>query len=155
SSQAAHWALMFRHYVAEYGVEIEDLGHVALTLRRNAMLTNDAVMTKPLTMADYLSSRYVVKPLHILDICLVNDGAVCVLMQRANEAKDRPHTPVLVCGWGYSEIRHSKLDTMIRARLRPQLSIAARQALGMAGIALHDIGHLAVYDPSSIQLINQ
>ena len=155
SSQAAHWALMWQYYMSAYGATESDLGHVALALRRNASLTDNAVMTSPLTMADYLASRYVVKPLHLFDICLVNDGAVCILMQRTEPAKARPHVPVLLSGWGYDTVHHDKLDFMIRDRLRTQLEAARDQALSMAALSRSDIGHLMVYDASTIHLVNQ
>jgi len=155
SSQAAHWALMWQYYMSEYGATEADLGHVALTLRRHASLTENAVMTTPLTMADYLASRYVVKPLHLFDICLLNDGAVCILMQRADAASARPHAPVVLSGWGSATVHHAKLDFMIRDRLRTQLMAAGDQALSMAALSRSDIGHLMVYDASTIHLVNQ
>lgn len=155
SSQAAHWALMCRHYMSKYGTTEEDLGHVAITLRHNAALTDNAVMQQPITMDDYLASRYIVQPLHLLDMCLVNDGAVCAIVQRTEEAHDRPHTPVIAAGWGYAEVHHSKLDFMVRDRLRTLMLDAGGQALSMAGLSLADIGHLEVYDASSIHLVNQ
>ena len=76
SSQAAHWALMFTHYQHEYGAREEDLAQVAIQVRQNALLYPNAVMQKPITVADYMASRYIVRPLHLFDMCLVNDGAV-------------------------------------------------------------------------------
>ena len=155
SSQAAHWALMWQFYMSEYGAAESDLGHVALTLRRNAALTDNAVMTSALTMDDYLNSPYIVKPLRLLDICLRNDGAVCILMQRSDAARDRPHVPVDISGWGYADVTRDKLEVMIRDRLRTPLRAAGEQALAMSGLARSDIGHLMAYDPSSIHLVNQ
>jgi acetyl-CoA acetyltransferase len=155
SAQAAHWALMARYYMSAYGTTEEDLGRVALTLRHNAILNDNSVMQSPLTMEDYLESRYIVKPLHLFDICLVNDGGVCIIVRRSDMARDAPHTPVLVAGWGYSHVTHDKLHFMVKERLRPQLMEAADQALSMARLSRSDIGHLEVYDASSIHLINQ
>ena len=106
----------------------EDLGHVALTLRRSAMLNDNSVMQNPLTMDEYLSSRYIVAPMHLLDMCLVNDGAVCVIMRRTERAGDGPHLPVLVSGWGYDGYRQEKLRTMVQER--PSPSVARRSQAG-------------------------
>jgi len=155
SAQAAHWALMFTHYQNAFGATEEDLGSVAVRLRSNAMLNDNAIMRAPLTIDDYLASRYIVKPMHLFDMCLVNDGAVCVILTSADRARDLAHPPVLVSGWGNAEVTDSKMRYMVKERLRPQMSNAVRRALEIAGLALSDIDHFEGYDASSIHLINQ
>jgi len=155
SSQAAHWAMIFSYYQATYGATEEDLGAVALQVRKNAMANPNAVMQAPLSLEDYMESRYVVRPLHLFDLCMVNDGAVCLIVSRTDKARDLAHTPVLVAGWGESKIKHSKMHTMVRERLRPQMQEASRQAFEMAGMDLSGIQHFEGYDAASIHLINQ
>ena len=82
SSQAAHWALIFAHYQWKYGAREEDLFHVARQVREHAMSQANSVMRKALTLDDYMASRYIVRPLHLFDICIVNDGAVCLIVRR-------------------------------------------------------------------------
>ena len=155
TSQAAHWAFIWRHYQAVYGATEADLGSVAVQLRDNAMATSNAVMQSPLTIDAYLASRYIVRPMHLFDLCLVNDGAVCLIVRRADLARDMPHKPVLVSGWGESRVPNNKLHYLVRERLRPQLEDARDQALGMAGLTISDIGHFEGYDASTIHLIDQ
>jgi len=155
SSQAAHWALMFSHYQHAYGVREEDLGAVALQLREHAGRNPNAVMRKPLTIEDYMASRYIVRPLHLYDICIVNDGAVCLIVSRAELAARGAKPPVLVAGWGETKVKASKMDVMVRHGLRPVIAEAGKQALAMADVSLDDIGHFEGYDPSTMQLINQ
>jgi acetyl-CoA acetyltransferase len=155
SSQAAHWALMFTYYSAAYGASEEDLGAVAVTLRSNAARNDNAIMRAPLSIDDYLSSRYIVRPMRLLDMCLVNDGAVCVILTGADRARDLAHAPVLVAGWGEARVHDSKMHHMVRERLRLQLAQAAGDALGIAGIGITDVDHFEGYDASSIHLINQ
>ncbi len=155
SSQAAHWALIFAHYQWKYGMGEEDLYHVARQVRRHAMAQANAVMRKELTLDDYMASRYIVRPLHLFDICLVNDGAVCLIVRRADMARDLAQTPVDVAGWGYSKIKQDKLHYMVREQLRPQLRQAGSDALAMAGVGLEDVQHFEGYDASSFHLVNQ
>lgn len=155
SSQAAHWALIFAHYQWRYGVGEEDLYHVARQVREHAMARPGAIMTKPLGLDDYLASRYIVRPLHLFDICLVNDGAVCLIVRRADMARDLPHVPVDIAGWGWSKVRQDKLHAMVREQLRPQLREASGQALAMAGVGLDEIEHFEGYDAASFHLVNQ
>lgn len=155
SSQAAHWALMFGHYMAAYGAREEDLGAVAQQVRLHASRNPNAVMQKPFSIEEYMASRYIVRPLHLLDICLVNDGAVCLIVSKADRAKDAAKPPVLVAGWSESKVKADKMEVMVRQRLRPILQDAGGQALAMAGLSLDDIGHFGGYDASSIHLVNQ
>jgi acetyl-CoA acetyltransferase len=155
SSQAAHWALMFRHYQSTYGATEEDLGAVAVQVREHAIVNPNSVMQKQMSIEDYLASRYIVRPLRLFDMCLVNDGAVCLIVRRADLARDMPHAPVLVSGWGEAKVGGSKLRELVCEGLRPQLQSAGDQALSMADAALSDIGHLESYDASTIHLIRQ
>lgn len=155
SSQAAHWAMTFAHYSMKYGVREEDLGAVAQQVRLHASRNPGAVMQTPFTIEEYMASRYIVRPLHLLDICLVNDGAVCLIVRRADMARDMAKVPVDVAGWGEAKIGHSKLDQMVRQQLRPQLEEAGGQAFAMAGLSQADVGHFEGYDAGSIHLINQ
>jgi len=155
SSQAAHWAMMFSYYQATFGVSEEDLGAVAVQLRKNAMKNANAVMQTPLSIDQYMKSRYIVRPLHLFDMCLVNDGAVCLIVSRADKARELCASPVLVAGWGESKIKSDKLHLLIRQRLRPQLQDAGRQALEMAGLQLSDVQQFEGYDPASIHLVGQ
>jgi len=154
SSQAAHWALIWQHYMATYGKTEADLASVAIQLRKNAMRNPNAIMQSPLTVEKYLESRYVVRPLHLFDLCLVNDGAVCLIIRKADMAKGLAHVPVDVGGWGHAAVKSDKLHTLVCERLRPQFQDSGQQALAMAGIALTDVQHFEGYDASTIHLIN-
>jgi acetyl-CoA acetyltransferase len=155
SSQAAHWALMFTYYAATYGATEADLGAVATTIRSHAERNPNAIMRKPMTTEDYLASRYIVRPMRLFDMCLVNDGAVCVIVTDRDRAADLAHHPVLVAGWGNAYVQDSKMHEMVRERLHPQLAAAGGHALGMAGLTVTDVDHFEGYDASTIHLVNQ
>jgi acetyl-CoA acetyltransferase len=155
SSQAAHWAFMFQYYQNVYGATEEDLGSVAVTLRRHASRNDNAIMRNPITVEDYLNSRYIVRPLHLFDLCLVNDGGVCVILRRTDMARDLGHPLVELAGWGQARIPANKMHYMVKERLRPQFQEAGEQAFQMAGLGREDVEHFQGYDASSVHLINQ
>lgn len=155
SSQAAHWAMMATRYFEKFGKREEDLGHVPMTVRRHASTNDNAIMQTPFTIDEYMASRYIVRPLHLFDICLVNDGAVCLIVTAADRARDMAKVPVDVAGWSESYITQDKMKVMVDERLRPQLQVAGSESLAMAGLSLDDIGHFEGYDVSSIHLVNQ
>ncbi len=155
SSQAAHWAIMATRYFEKFGKREEDLGHVPMTVRQHAGMNNNAIMRAPFTIDEYMASRYIVRPLHLYDICLVNDGAVCLIVTTAERARDTAKVPVDVAGWSESYITQDKMRVMVDERLRPQIQAAGQEALAMAGLSIDDIGHFEGYDVASIHLVNQ
>jgi acetyl-CoA acetyltransferase len=96
TSPGAAVAHMFRRHQHEYGTPVETLGTLALNNRLNAALNPLAVMREPITMEDYLNSRFVTEPLRLLDYCLISDGGVCIIVSSADRARDMPHPPVYI-----------------------------------------------------------
>jgi len=146
SSQAAHWAMSWQHYRHQHGKADGDLGALAIQLRHHAQASPQSIMQADLTMDAYLASRFIVKPLRLLDMCLVNDGAVCLILRRSDLARDMPHDPVALAGWGENIVKRDKLDMLVRERLYPCFQDAGRQTLDMAGLSIDDVGHFEAYD---------
>lgn len=99
---AANWvALMATRYFHEFGATREQLAHIALNGRRNAMLTPSAVYRTPLTMEAYLGARMVSSPLGLLDCDVPVDGAVALVVSHIDTARDTRAPPVhveAICG---------------------------------------------------------
>src|SRR2546421_323105 len=53
------FAMVARAYMTACGVTAEDLGRVAIAQRGHAVLNERAMMRRPLTMEDYLASRWI------------------------------------------------------------------------------------------------
>ena len=155
SSQAAHWAFIFRNYQNVFGATEADLGSIAVALRTHAQRNENAIMRAPLTIDDYLESRYIVRPLHLFDMCLVNNGAVCLILRRTDASTGLPHVPVEVAGWGHAKVSADKMRNLVVERLRPQFDEAGREAFAMAGLSRSDVGLFQGYDASSIHLVDQ
>ncbi|HZT98370.1 MAG TPA: hypothetical protein VFA10_01850 [Ktedonobacteraceae bacterium] len=74
----------------------------------NVVLGVDEHPRKPLTMEDYLNSRYIVAPFHLYDCCLVSNGGIAVILTSAQRARTlkQPSVYVLVMrnynGWSSS-----------------------------------------------------
>ena len=52
----------------------------SITFRHHASLNERAVMRDAFGLDDYLDSRFIVEPLHLLDYCLINDGGVALIL---------------------------------------------------------------------------
>jgi acetyl-CoA acetyltransferase len=96
TSPGASVAHMFRRHQHLHGTPVEALGHLAINNRKNAALNPNAVMQAPITMEDYLNSRFIAEPLRLLDYCLINDGGVCVIVTSAERARDLKKPPVYI-----------------------------------------------------------
>ena len=77
------------------------MGAVALAFREHALRNPAAQMREPLSMDQYLSSRWVVEPFCVFDCSLITDGAGAVIVTTADRAKH----PAATAGT-HSGIRH-------------------------------------------------
>jgi acetyl-CoA acetyltransferase len=103
------FAMATRAHMDRHGTTAEQLGTIAVQQRANAVLNERAMMRKPMTLDDYLASRWVVEPLRLFDCCLETDGAVALVLTSAERARDLPHVPVLIsgAGWGSGQTLYS------------------------------------------------
>jgi len=93
------YAMVLQRHMHLFGTTAEQMGQVAVTTRAHAARNPRAVMgDRPMTMDDYLASRYVSEPFRLFDCCLENDGACAVVVTTHERARDLAHTPVEVLG---------------------------------------------------------
>lgn len=151
-------ACMAQRHMHNYGLTREQLGSISLTLREYANKRPEAVMhDRKITMDDYLNARWVVEPLCLYDFCLVNDGAVALIITSAERARNYKKPPVYVMGYG--------IDHSLREMGNAPESIhhfdgfvaqkAGEHAFGMAGITITDIDVAEIYDAFTIFLLSQ
>ncbi|WP_343389528.1 thiolase family protein [Candidatus Amarobacter glycogenicus] len=139
------YALAARRHMADYGTTQDQLGTIAVGQRQWATMNPLAQMRSPITMEDYHNSRWIIEPLHLLDCCLVSNGAVAVIVSSAAAAREMPQPPVYVWGMGQghpgdNSRTGSNWETETGAKL------AAKTAYGMAGVGPSDISSCQVYD---------
>ena len=77
------YALAAARHMHEFGTTSEQLAPIAVSTRQWAALNPRARYRDPLTIDDVLASPLQVSPLHLLDCCLVTDGAGRVRHDRA------------------------------------------------------------------------
>jgi acetyl-CoA acetyltransferase len=144
-STTHRYALAADRYMSTYGVTHDQLGSVAVSQRRWAELNPVATMRSPLTLEDYHASRWVVEPLHLLDCCLVSNGAAAVVVTSSERARDLRQPPVHVRGWGQAHPA-PPLRADSTFGLTTGAKASARAALGMAGMGAVDIQLREIYD---------
>lgn len=144
--QPAHLAMCARRHMAEFGTTSEQLGAIVVKLREHAGLHGNAVFTAPLTMADYLDSRYIAEPLRLYDCCVISDGATAFVMTRADRAKDLAKPAVSVKGFGLATAPRSYYWAQ-QPDLTHTLAVhSAPRAYAMAGVGPSDVDFMQCYD---------
>jgi acetyl-CoA acetyltransferase len=97
------WALWARRYMHRYGLTEEDLCAAVLNNREHAQRNPRAIWYgKPLTREQYFEAPYISTPLRILDCDMPVDGAVAIIVARADRARDLPKPPVYVESVGHT-----------------------------------------------------
>jgi acetyl-CoA acetyltransferase len=140
----AQHALGLTRHMHEYGTTHDQLGAIAVAFRKHACLNPLAQMREPITLADYHKSRWVVWPFHVLDCCLVSDGAAAVIVTSAERARDLRQPPVYVMGMGRANNARGWTygDHMIELAAKE----SGQKAFQMAGLTPADIDTAQIYD---------
>lgn len=146
SPGGAH-ALMFQMHMARYGTTTRQLGEVSVAFREHAMLNPNAVMRHPISIDDHERARRIVEPLGLLDYCLVNDGAVCMILTTAERARDLKKPPALISGLGAKDaFSKSSISNFDEDFWYEETRISGQEAYDMAGVTHKDIDGLMAYD---------
>ena len=146
SPGAAH-AMMFRRHMEMFGTTTRQLAEVSVAIRHHACLNPDAVMKKEITIDEHEASKPIVLPLRLLDYCLINDGAVCLILTTAERAKDARKPPVRISGFGGMEAyKQSMISNFDFDMWYDQVKVSGEQAYAMAGVGTRDVDALMCYD---------
>lgn len=144
TSPGAVHSMLFQRHAAMYGTTSEQLGAISIAFRKHAALNPTAVMRKPITMEDYLASRFICEPLRLLDYCLINDGGVAMILTAGDRAKDMKQRPVYVRGL-------AQVSRLAQGELPDDFGYAAMQRASktvyeMAEVKREDVDALMIYD---------
>ncbi|MEZ5533711.1 MAG: lipid-transfer protein [Steroidobacteraceae bacterium] len=147
----ASWvAMAAQRYMHDFGATTEDFGRVSVAGRRMAANNPKAwFYRKPITLADHQASRWIVEPLRLLDCCQESDGAVAIVVTRADRARQLKQKPVLIRGAAQGACDDQMNMTSFYRKDISALSemrLVASQLYAMAGIGPKDIQTAILYD---------
>jgi acetyl-CoA acetyltransferase len=148
---AANSAIGARRHMDLYGTTSEQLGWVAVTARKHAAMNPRATMREPMTIDDHQASRMIVDPLHLLDCCIISDGAVALIVTSPERARDAKQAPVLIWGMGQGHTLQN-LATPEWWYLPHQADCISR-AYRMAGVSPSDIDVAQLYDNFTVAVL--
>jgi acetyl-CoA acetyltransferase len=150
---AGIFALSARRYMELYGATNEHFGAVALAARAWARDNPLAVFRDPLTIDDYLASRWIAEPLRLYDCAVPVNGAIAVLVTTVQRAADLGQPPVYVLGMGQGHPGALEQSGFERG-LRGGAPIARDTAFSMADVTLADISLCQFYDAFTFMTLN-
>ncbi|MPZ61434.1 MAG: hypothetical protein GEU93_09080 [Propionibacteriales bacterium] len=151
--EPATHALGAQRHMATYGTTKEHLGHVAVSVREHATRNPHAQIRWPLTMDEYMDGRPITDPFGIYDCSLRTDGAGAVVVTDVARARDLPHTPVIVRGFGsQNNLRGWTVDDhMVQTAAKASGELAYRSA----DVSPSDIDTAQLYDCFTYMLLVQ
>jgi acetyl-CoA acetyltransferase len=140
-----NFCMVTTRHMHEHGTTLEQWAQVAVSTREWACLNPKAQYRKPLTIDDVLTSRPVVYPFNLLNICLVTDAGGAVVLTRADRARDCAKKPVYVRGMGEAT-EHVSLTQMKSLAFSEATRLSGARAFAMAGVSPRDFNHVMLYD---------
>jgi acetyl-CoA acetyltransferase len=142
------YALAASRHMAVYGTTSEQLAQIAVSTRQWAAMNPRARFRSPISIEDVLSSPMQASPLHLLDCCLVTDGAGAFVMTSAERARDLRKPAVHVLGAATCH-DHQMISQMPDAATTAG-AVSGPRAFDMAGTKPGDVNLLMGYDSFTI-----
>jgi acetyl-CoA acetyltransferase len=137
-------------YMHEYGATSEDFGRVSVADRKHAATNPEAFFyQQPITLQDHQDSRWIVKPLHLLDCCQESDGGQALVVTTLERARDLPQPPAVIASAAQGSAEDQQ---MMKSYYRdsitaiPEMGLVARQLWEDTGLSARDIQTAVVYD---------
>ncbi|MGE0313473.1 MAG: thiolase family protein [Lautropia sp.] len=149
------YAPMARRHMELFGTTSRQLAEVAVTVREHALLNDNALMKKPMSIEDHQQSRMISDPFRLLDCSLESDGGAAFVVSASERAKDMRRHPVHVMGIAEGHPDSPSAITQREDMTKLGMAKAAPIAFEMAGVSHADIDVAEIYDCFTWVLICQ
>jgi acetyl-CoA acetyltransferase len=146
-SAGQNFAPVFMRHMMEYGTTSEQLAAVKVAHSKHASNNPKAYYKKRYTIADVLNSRWICKPLHLLDCCVETDNATAIIVTSAERARDMKQPPAYIMGV-VGRVTKRRGDTFYNDAPITDVAgkYAAKRVFEMAGVGPDDIHITGSYD---------
>ncbi len=150
------YSVIARRHMHEFGTTAEQLGCIAVAMRKHAQLNEAAVMHgREMTIEDYLASPMLADPYRIFDCCIETDGAAAVVVTSKERARDLPGTAVSILGAAAGQPYPADEITNRRDIFQTGLTIAAPEAFAAADVSPSDADFAMIYDCFTFEVLQQ
>ena len=144
------YALAAQRHMHEYGTTARQLAEVKAAAAYHAQFNPNALLRKPVTVEEVLSSPLVADPLHRLDCCVITDGGGAVIVATSEVAADLKRRSVKILGHGEA-IKHTmggRIDVTHTAAVW-----SGPAAFEEASVTPADIDYASIYDSFTITVL--
>ncbi|OKO84555.1 thiolase domain-containing protein [Bradyrhizobium sp. AS23.2] len=148
----AFYAMAAARHMHEFGTTSEQLAWIKVAASQHAQHNPHAMLPKPVTVDDVLSSPVVASPLHRLDCCVVSDGGAAVVMARSEIARSLKRPLVKVAGAAEAIFHFGAGEPHI---ITTATSVSGPRAFAEARRTPADIKYTSVYDSFTITALLQ
>jgi acetyl-CoA acetyltransferase len=137
--------MYMRRHMHEYGTTEEHFGQFAIAQRDYATHNTDALFRDPLTMDDYLASRYITKPLHLLDCDYPVDSSSALIFTTEERARDLKQKAVFFDAWASGTTKEADFS-LVEDMTHSSPWMAARRMWAKTDLKPADVGVAGLYD---------
>jgi acetyl-CoA acetyltransferase len=145
------FSLVQRRHTHLYGTTREQLGKLAVTQRRHALLNPNALFKEPLTLEQYLEARPIAEPLRLFDCVMPCSGAEAVLVVQEELARHTGRPGLEVAAMRELHNAHPGLPLSLPAGFE----VYADELIAAAGVTRADIDLVELYDDYPIMVAVQ
>ncbi|MFI1293274.1 thiolase family protein [Streptomyces sp. NPDC020792] len=147
SFTGAHFAgLYMQRHMALYGTKPEDFAAFAVAQRDYAVANPDESFFKdPLTVDEYLNSRYIADPLRLLDCDYPVDSGSALIFTTEERARDLRQKPVFFESWAMGTTPQSDF-ALVDDMTQSSPFMAARRMWSRTDLKPSDVGVAGLYD---------
>ncbi|MCU1363826.1 MAG: lipid-transfer protein [Acidimicrobiaceae bacterium] len=155
------YALIAQRHMTEFGTTREQLGHIAMTCRRNAQSNPAAQMYgRPMTMDDYFNARMISSPLGLFDYSLETDGACAVVVTSTEQGRDSKTAPIAIAAVAQGGSAGVQAGRTLSSLMRKDLltfpsHLVAENLYRRANLGPSDIDVAQLYDCFTITVLVQ
>jgi len=146
----SNYAMAARRHMHEYGTTAEQLAEIRVAASYHAQFNENAMYPDPVTIEEVVGSPTIADPLHLLDCCVVSDGAgaLVVVSEHVREELDRACVEVLA---GAEHIKHQNGGHVDLTYTGARHS--GPDAFESAGLRPDDVDYVSIYDSFTITVL--
>ena len=142
-------ALWFNRYIHKYGGNHDMMAPFVVNEKRNGLLFPEGFFAQhrpePITVEDYISARWIVKPVNLYDCDIPMCVSVAYLFTTAERAKDMKQKPVYILNHAESRPKYRGVELTMEGCEDAAESLGRRLYEG-AGIGASDLSFENMYD---------
>jgi acetyl-CoA C-acetyltransferase len=144
------YAMAAQRHMHEYGTTREQLAEIRVAASQHAQYNGNARYQDPLSVEDVIDSPKVADPLHLMDCCVVTDGAGALIIASEEAREEIERECVEVLGHGESIKHHESGDIDLTYTGAKQ---SGPRAFAEAGITPDDVDYASIYDSFTITVL--